>query len=155
MGLLDGLEKLITEHGSAAILRERIQLANDKYADLERKLKVSQELAEKSETENSQLRSKLDALSVKSAQASTLLSSECEAVLAAVCHNPELDDAHIAPIAQVSLQIATYHLEQLKASKMVSYNVTAGSDWTGQAPRTEWTIRAEGRKYLFDRGLLK
>ena len=35
MGLLDGLEKLITEHGSASILRERIALANDKYSALE------------------------------------------------------------------------------------------------------------------------
>ena len=37
MGLLDSVEKLITEHGSAAILRERIALANDKHAALERK----------------------------------------------------------------------------------------------------------------------
>lgn len=42
MGLLDGLERLITEHGSAAILRERIQLANDKHAALEAKLKESE-----------------------------------------------------------------------------------------------------------------
>lgn len=35
MGLLDGIEKLINEHGSAAILRERIALVNDKYAALE------------------------------------------------------------------------------------------------------------------------
>jgi len=35
MGLLDGIEKLINEHGSAAILRERIALANDKYSALE------------------------------------------------------------------------------------------------------------------------
>lgn len=38
MSLLDGLEKLINEHGSAAILKERIDLANDKYAALETKL---------------------------------------------------------------------------------------------------------------------
>jgi len=35
VGLLDGIEKLITEHGSAAILRERIALANDKYSALQ------------------------------------------------------------------------------------------------------------------------
>ena len=35
MGLLDGLEKLINEHGSAVILKERIALANDKHAALE------------------------------------------------------------------------------------------------------------------------
>lgn len=38
MGLLDGLERLINEHGSATILKERIELANDKYAALERRL---------------------------------------------------------------------------------------------------------------------
>lgn len=40
MGLLDGFEKLITEHGSAAILNERIALANDKYAILEAENKI-------------------------------------------------------------------------------------------------------------------
>lgn|SRR5574340_180333 len=40
MGLLDGIEKLIVEHGSAAILKERIALANDKYAALEAENKV-------------------------------------------------------------------------------------------------------------------
>ena len=37
MGLLDGFEKLINEHGSAVILKERIELANDKYSALEQK----------------------------------------------------------------------------------------------------------------------
>lgn len=40
MGFLDGLEKLINEHGSAVILKERIALANDKYAVLEAENKV-------------------------------------------------------------------------------------------------------------------
>lgn len=37
MGFLDGIEKLIIEHGSAAILKERIALASDQYAALEKK----------------------------------------------------------------------------------------------------------------------
>ena len=36
MGLLDGLEKLINEHGSATIIKERLQLAADRFAALER-----------------------------------------------------------------------------------------------------------------------
>ena len=40
MGFLDSLEKLINEHGSAVILKERITLANDKYAALESENKV-------------------------------------------------------------------------------------------------------------------
>lgn len=35
MGLLDGFEKLINEHGSSVILKERISLANDKHSILE------------------------------------------------------------------------------------------------------------------------
>jgi len=45
--LFDGFEKLINEHGSAAILKERISLANDQYSFLE-KQKISLE----SENEN-------------------------------------------------------------------------------------------------------
>jgi len=37
MGFLDGIEKLITEHGSAVILKERIALASEQYAALEKK----------------------------------------------------------------------------------------------------------------------
>lgn len=55
MGLLDGIEKLITEHGSAAILRERIAFANDKYSALE-----SENVAIKSQNEI--LKSENDAL---------------------------------------------------------------------------------------------
>lgn len=40
--LFDGFEKLINEHGSAAILKERISLANDQYSFLE-KQKISLE----------------------------------------------------------------------------------------------------------------
>ena len=36
MGLLDDLERLINEPGSAVILKERIALANDKYSALEK-----------------------------------------------------------------------------------------------------------------------
>jgi len=41
MGLLDSIERFITEHGSAAILKERIALDAAKYADLERQLAES------------------------------------------------------------------------------------------------------------------
>ena len=43
MGLLDGFEKLINEHGSATILKERISLANDKYSLLENKNEILKE----------------------------------------------------------------------------------------------------------------
>ena len=36
--MLDMLEKLITEHGSSAILRERLELFSDKYSALEKQI---------------------------------------------------------------------------------------------------------------------
>jgi len=55
MGLLDGFEKLINEHGSAAILKERIALANDKFSALEQKLSDSELRVKKLEPENERL----------------------------------------------------------------------------------------------------
>jgi hypothetical protein len=56
MGLFDGFEKLINEHGSAVILKERIALANDKYVALEQKLSVSELRTNNLESENQSLR---------------------------------------------------------------------------------------------------
>lgn len=59
MALLDGIEKLINEHGSATILRERIALANDKHAMLEEKIQDLESrnelLSQKLETAESEL----------------------------------------------------------------------------------------------------
>jgi len=40
MAFLDGIERLINEHGSAVILKERIALANDKHSMLEDKIQA-------------------------------------------------------------------------------------------------------------------
>ena len=53
---LSEIEKLITEHGSAAILKERIALANDKYAALEQKLSVCDAANKELHSENETLR---------------------------------------------------------------------------------------------------
>ena len=65
MGLLDGFEKLITEHGSAVILKERIALANDKYAALEQKLADSELRAKNLDSDNQALRSDLQEAKVE------------------------------------------------------------------------------------------
>lgn len=68
MGLLDGLEKLINEHGSSTILRERIELANDKYAALESKVSIL-------ESENNALRSENEALQLNNEKLSAQIQS--------------------------------------------------------------------------------
>lgn len=64
-GLLDSIEKLITEHGSAAILKERIALANDKYANLEMEKKVLRSENEALRLDNAQLKQERRALEEK------------------------------------------------------------------------------------------
>jgi len=52
--MLGIFEKLINEHGSSTIQKERIQLIKEQYEDLERKLKTSEEknILLKKENEN-------------------------------------------------------------------------------------------------------
>lgn len=38
MNIFDGIEKLITEHGSAAILNQQLAFAKERFAELERKV---------------------------------------------------------------------------------------------------------------------
>lgn len=61
MGILSDLERLITEHASAAVLKERIALAEDKYAALERRVKELTEENGKLRAENAELVRKLPA----------------------------------------------------------------------------------------------
>jgi len=60
MSLLDGLEKIINEHGSSVILKERIALANDKHSMNEAKVRELEEKVKILETENQSLRLNLD-----------------------------------------------------------------------------------------------
>lgn len=62
MGLLEGMEKLITEHGSAAILRERIALAREQYAALESRVVSLQKDNEQLNSANASLHARLRAL---------------------------------------------------------------------------------------------
>jgi regulator of replication initiation timing len=53
--ILGEIEKLINEHGSAVILKERIALVNDKYSALEKELSASKTKVSELEAENKSL----------------------------------------------------------------------------------------------------
>ena len=71
MGLLDGIEKLINERGSAAILKERIALANDKYAVLESENKILHAQIDALKLDNGKLKEQARALEEKLSYIST------------------------------------------------------------------------------------
>jgi DNA repair exonuclease SbcCD ATPase subunit len=61
MGLFSEIERLITEHGSAAILRERLALIADQAKAQETQLAECQRRVAQLEQDNAQLKSKLSA----------------------------------------------------------------------------------------------
>ncbi len=162
MGLLDGFEKLINEHGSASILKERIDLANDKYAALEQKLMDSELRVKQLVSDNQALNLSLQEAQIEIQSLKKLsekpqsgrLDDVREKILIFVASNAESTSAQIAQVIGVSENVTDFHLEELRKLKMVSNSNTMGSSWTGERGRTDWTIAHEGNGYLISNGLV-
>lgn len=160
MGLLDSIEKLITEHGSAAILRERIALANDKHAALEKKaasleaenaaLKAQLQTA-KSEIEN--LRAELAAhtqaqANASSSGASSRLEDVREKILVLLASQDGATDQHIAKTLGIGQPVAEFHLQELQSAHMIRCTLRVGQR------STPWHLSQEGRRYLVANNLV-
>lgn len=157
MGLLDGLEKLINEHGSAAILKERIDLANDKYAALERKLADTEQRLKQGETEkqgfeleNYKLKEQVRTLEAKVADRQGQRLEEIrEKLLMALSSGQDATADQLARHVSASGQVVKFHLEELQKADLVS----ASYFYTGQS--AVYRLAQEGRRYLIANGLLK
>lgn len=155
MGLFDGLEKLINEHGSAVILKERIALANDKYAALEQKLATSELRAANLESENQRLRLDLEKAQEKIRNLEEQLVEHHgqrleevkEQLLQLLAKHPNFTEAQIAGAMEINVQLITFHLTELERTQFVHGSYSAIDD-------TEWSIDHEGRAYLVRHGLL-
>lgn len=161
MGLLDGFEKLINEHGSAVILKERIALANDKYSALEKEFAASLLRAETAEAQasnletenqslkldNEKLRQEIlrrDDISEKEKSHNNLLDDSKLEILKLLFKQPKLPKEQIAQSLNIGLPIAEFHLTELKESKMVK-RVIGGS---AMRPENGWSLDQEGTRYL-------
>ena len=146
MGLLDGLEKLINEHGSAAILKERIELANDKYAALERKAAELSAENDRLRAENAELRAKLPA--PKAAAAAGQVDDVAQQILVLLSKSPRIQLEHIAGTLGIDRELAAFHIEELEGAGLVygSYSMIAPANYS---------LDQEGRRYLIKNGLLK
>jgi chromosome segregation ATPase len=178
---LGEVEKLINEHGSAAILKERIALANDKYAALEAKVadltaKIAILEAEnaKLQEEKAVLQAENERLKVDNKQL-TIQIQNLDKTLSG--HNDPLDSDKVnilkylftiesiavddmAQSLNLGLQFVNFHLEELLKSKMVKQLKI----WREEIEKTEYSIRKipyhvpgfaieqKGRKYLIDNG---
>ena len=158
MGLLDSIEKLITEHGSAAILRERIALANDQHAALQKK-------AASLDSENTQFKLQLEAARSQAEglrgelaklqrsheaapSSSPRLEEVREKILVLLSQSDGLADQEVAHVVGVGSQVASFHLQELQTAGMIRCTLRVGQR------STPWHLSHEGRRYLVTNGLV-
>ena len=159
MGLFDGIEKLITEHGSAAILRERIALAADQYSTLEKEnvaLKTENQIL-KSENQrlkldNSKLKEEIRNLENQLSKLSNSHNQALEKVKENILlflskQKTSVFADQVAQYIGIETQTAMFHLEELNAKVMVLVG------HSGLTP-PRWSLAKEGRKYLVQRSLI-
>jgi DNA-binding MarR family transcriptional regulator len=158
MNIFDGLEKLINEHGSATILKERLLLASDKFKALEEKnvelVKANESLSKKLsafESENALLKSKI----VKDNNEANSIPKEQEKILEMISHSDDTYEEQIVSQTGLNQQTVKYHIDELKLKKYIQMKIIMISDpfSRSKAPNI-YFITKEGRKYLFDNNLL-
>jgi type I site-specific restriction-modification system R (restriction) subunit len=160
MGLLDGFEKLINEHGSAVILKERIALANDKYTALEQKLSECAAAKLELESENKALRLNLEKATIEiqnlkklsEHSQGPLLEEIQEDILRLLAQRDETIEPIIWSKLGIGEQLAKFHLSELATSKLVTLTLLRVA--IGRPNPPSWRLTQEGRRYLVTRGLL-
>jgi DNA-binding transcriptional ArsR family regulator len=153
--LLGEIERLINEHGSAAILKERLALANDQYNALEGKLADAKARADELATDNERLRRELTeareqlrTLQTRSdARAGERLDETGEAILRFLAEHEDVTSVQIARAIGKNDQVVTYHLTEMDGQDLVQASYSAYED-------PQWSLDHDGRGYLIRRGLL-
>ena len=161
MGLLDGFEKLINEHGSAVILKERISLANDKYValearvtgleteiiDLKAKKSALQAENQRLKVDNEQLTIKIQDLEKIPYSHDNLLDEEKVKILMALAKQEWSYAEHISRSLGIGIQVVQFHLDELQNDEMALVSDSMGDS-------SEWTLGHEGRRYLIKNKLI-
>lgn len=156
MGFLDGLEKLINEHGSAAILKERIALANDKYAALEEKLSACEARKKELHSENEALRLNLQKATVEIQNLEYLSDKshidrleEVKEQILILLSSQDTYESNVANAVGVGAQVATFHLQELASAGFIDrrHSMMPGTVFP-------WSLTQNGRRYLITHGLI-
>ena len=151
------IERLITEHGSAAILKERISQLREQMDFLEKKSSAL-------DGENIKLKTERDALQVqvvnlrqeiqgrddvvqKEKSHSNRLEEIKEKILKILSEQNEANCHQISHTLSANEQVVTFHLTELENINLVNPSYIMNSP-------VIWSIAHEGRKYLISHGLL-
>ncbi len=149
------IEKLINEHGSAAILRDRLLLASDQFNALERKnVEFTSRIGEL-EAEIQNLRARVTATETERDQVKESAQRHGSAdrpeleqqILVSLASQPGLTIPQIARHLQVGLERARFHVDELFHAEFIY-----GAHFMGR--ESEWHLGQDGRRYLLQRNLL-
>lgn len=157
------IQKLITEHGSAAVLRDHLALIKDQVFILEKK---NAELL----SDNATLTSKVEVLETKKQELieenyelkqiidkhnqphDNLLDNQQITILVVLSRKQDsVQTKAIASLIGINNQLAKFHLEELKKKKLVKHSrglqgANRGND--------VWSLAQEGRRYLVTHNLI-
>lgn len=151
MNIFGDIERLITEHGSAGILRERLELAKEEYSALEKKV--------------TQLQSDNDSLRVQLQQSQQQIEELKKSLPSASDKPSDFDDTthkilktffnrsdnisvdEAAGYVGIDRAIAKYHFDLLMEADFIMQTRMACEGWAASSPPM-YGITAKGRKYV-------
>lgn len=148
-------EKLINEHGSSTILKERIKLINDKYEVLQTKLQSVEKENELLKKENVLLSNQLNEYKEQSvaieSQKESILEPQKEILKILFSNARGVDERVLA--RQLNLDIGTlnYHTDALLEKKLILHpGYTMANAFTGESGSCTHYISKDGRKYVVE-----
>lgn len=153
--MLEMFEKLINEHGSATILKERIELINDKYEALQTKLQNVEKENELLKRENELLTNQINEYKEKSATIESQSESipEPQKEILKILFSTDSGVNEKVLLRQLNLDIGTlqYHTDALLDKKLISHpGYTMANSFTGEPGSCEHYISKNGRKYVVE-----
>ena len=151
MKILEEIGKLITEHASAQVLKERLALAADQYSALERKLaglqSENQDLQQKNQqllAENQRLSSEISTYQ----NPSEALDEEKKRIMIVVAqHSDAISAQEVASQLNLHVLKVDQSLRELERDKFVHDHL-----YIGRPP--DFSLAERGRKYLIANNLL-
>ena len=155
--MLKMIEKLINEHGSSTILKERLQLFSDKYSALENKLEAAQQKNSALEAKNKSLESQLQQAQQEIKRSQEIINTGAEAqgieklneIEESILETLFKTNTHFS-VANLALEFSIeespikYHIEHLLSMKFLGYGPTSMN-----APMY-YVISEAGRKYVVE-----
>lgn len=158
--LSDQLQKLINEHGSAAILRDHLALFKDQIVILEKKAASLESENAILKAENDKFKSETQNLRIANNELATKIQTYENPIQDNLLDEPKVKILmflstqtnrivvdYIAPATGLSHQATLFHLEELAKRRMVSKILNMINP-------TTWSLAQEGRRYLIEHNLL-